>query len=682
VSSTNASANDGSELTPYVAERRADLAARCQQVLRTTLFTNRAEIRPAALKRMAEAEVDALLDFLRARDTERAQQHGGELCRAGLGSPALMALSGELLRFCADAAPREATSLMLAAGTAYQNALLQGYLEVSEAIVLQEQERIRSALQRTLNRYTVQMELAADIAARATSILNPHELLAGVADLIGERFHLQHVDVFLLDGHSQTAVLSATAGTATAALEPERYHLDLTVTSPVSECILRGEARIDVDTARSATTGGAYLKVAVPLRTRGRVIGALSLQSEHVTAFAAQDVPILQIMADQLATAIDNARLFSDLSQSEEKYRTILNSIEDGYYELDLENRFVFLNGAIVRLLGYPLPEILGRPYQRFVHADDAGALVQALARVSTSGMSVQSIEHRIVTKDGAERVVETSAALIRDAGDTARGLRGLVRDVTERYQAEQLLIERRALERSNRELGQFAYVASHDLQEPLHKIHAFGDRLKMRSGEALDEEGRDYLERMLAAVARMQSLIDGLLALSRISTKAQPFEPVDLQVIAREVVGDLETRLERTGGRVVVGELPTVEADPLQMRQLFQNLIGNSLKFHRPDEAPLVEVAAERADGRPGESYRIQFKDNGIGFDEKYLELIFKPFQRLHGRNEYEGSGIGLAICQRIVERHGGRLTAHSAPGLGATFVVTLPLHPFADGG
>jgi signal transduction histidine kinase len=133
---------------------------------------------------------------------------------------------------------------------------------------------------------------------------------------------------------------------------------------------------------------------------------------------------------------------------------------------------------------------------------------------------------------------------------------------------------------------------------------------------------------------------------------------------------------------------LPTVAGDPLQMRQLFQNLIGNSLKFHRPDEAPLVEVAAEPAtgpagaDGRQGEYYHIQVKDNGIGFDEKYLELIFKPFQRLHARNDYEGSGIGLAICQRIVERHGGRLTAHSAPGLGATFIVMLPVQQLTDGG
>jgi light-regulated signal transduction histidine kinase (bacteriophytochrome) len=245
-------------------------------------------------------------------------------------------------------------------------------------------------------------------------------------------------------------------------------------------------------------------------------------------------------------------------------------------------------------------------------------------------------------------------------------------------------------LARSNAELEQFAYVASHDLQEPLRKVVTFGDRLKSKYGEALDDRGRDYLERMQDAAARMQVLISDLLTYSRVTTKAQPFTRVDLAKVAREVISDLEVRTEQLGGRVELGEMTTIEADPTQMRQLLQNLIGNGLKFHRPEERPVVKVGAQLLNGRgdlpvengPGaEAYsndvrcRISVEDNGIGFDEKYVDRIFQVFQRLHGRSEYDGTGIGLATCRKIVERHGGSITAKSAPGQGAKFIVTLPV-------
>ncbi|MFL6260494.1 MAG: sensor histidine kinase [Thermoanaerobaculia bacterium] len=230
-------------------------------------------------------------------------------------------------------------------------------------------------------------------------------------------------------------------------------------------------------------------------------------------------------------------------------------------------------------------------------------------------------------------------------------------------------------LERSNRELQDFAFVASHDLQEPLRKIQAFGDRLRGKHGEALGPEGLDYLERMQRAAHRMHVLINDLLTFSRVTSRGQPFVPADLGQIAREVLSDLEVRVEQTGGRVEIGELPTIDADPLQMRQLLQNLIGNALKFHRGGEPPHVTVSGSVArDGGPPRA-RIVVADDGIGFDMKYLDRIFTPFQRLHGRAEYEGTGMGLAVCRRIVERHGGTLTAESAPGQGARFLVTLPV-------
>ena len=239
-------------------------------------------------------------------------------------------------------------------------------------------------------------------------------------------------------------------------------------------------------------------------------------------------------------------------------------------------------------------------------------------------------------------------------------------------------------LERSNRELLDFAYVASHDLQEPLRKVSVFGDRLKVKCGAALTDEGRDYLERMQKAVVRMQTLINDLLSFSRVTTKVAPFVAVDLGVVAREVLGDLEARIEQAGARVEAGPLPVIEAEPLHMRQLIQNLVSNALKFHAPGVAPVVRITAEhfekkepgRARNAPAQAWvRLCVSDNGIGFDEKYLDRIFQVFQRLHGRGEYSGSGVGLAITRKIVEHHSGEITARSAPGQGAAFLVSLPV-------
>lgn len=245
--------------------------------------------------------------------------------------------------------------------------------------------------------------------------------------------------------------------------------------------------------------------------------------------------------------------------------------------------------------------------------------------------------------------------------------------DVTERRTAE-AQVERytRELERSNKALEDFAAIASHDLQEPLRKILMFGDRLRRSVEGGLSEKAEDSLARLLGAAHRMQALIDGLLRYSRITTRAQPFEPVDLSAVADAVLEDLESAVTRSGASVTRDDLPTVDADPLQMRQLLQNLLSNALKFQRKGVAPQIHIGQHLLD--EGTRTAITVRDNGIGLDPEHTERIFGVFTRLHGRDDFEGSGIGLAICRRIAERHGGTIQAAPYPAGGSTFTVDLP--------
>ncbi len=253
-----------------------------------------------------------------------------------------------------------------------------------------------------------------------------------------------------------------------------------------------------------------------------------------------------------------------------------------------------------------------------------------------------------------------------------------MFKDITERKRVEEAIARKAAeLARSNAELEQFAFVASHDLQEPLRKIQAFGDRLKIKLGGTLPAEAQDYLERMQSASARMRTLINDLLTFSRVIRSSSAFVPVDLAKVTRDVVGDLEVRIEKSGALIDLGPLPTIEADPMQMHQLMLNLLGNALKFQPPNQKPIVKVTSRLYNTIAGDQWcEITVTDNGIGFEEKYLDKIFAVFQRLHGRAEFEGTGVGLAVCRRITDRHHGSIDAKSKLGQGASFIITLPVH------
>jgi light-regulated signal transduction histidine kinase (bacteriophytochrome) len=307
-------------------------------------------------------------------------------------------------------------------------------------------------------------------------------------------------------------------------------------------------------------------------------------------------------------------------------------------------------------------------------HEDALRAIVE---RPDTADKREQAVLHQRLN-DG--RVIAVMHQPMPHGGSVAT-----YEDVTQTVHAEEALRDYAArLERSNRELQDFASIASHDLQEPLRKIEAFGDRLVARCGAELSDAGRVYVDRMQDAAGRMRLLINDLLTYSRVTTTARPFAPVDLGRIAREVMSDLQVAIEQAGARIVLGDLPVLQADATQMRQLLQNLLSNALKFRCAGRTPEVRLSGrlytpERPEHRAAAPplCEITVADNGIGFRQDYADRILGIFQRLHGRSEYPGTGIGLATCRKILERHGGTIAASGRPGEGAVFTCTLPVSP-----
>lgn len=348
--------------------------------------------------------------------------------------------------------------------------------------------------------------------------------------------------------------------------------------------------------------------------------------------------------------------------------------IEDGRQPFRLEYAESFSEGlnclteeTDIVLLDLSLPDSQGLDTFRMMYKKSPGIPIIILTGLDDETVAVNTVQ------EGAQDYLPKSEL-------SGNLLRRSIQYAIERKRVEQELKSFASkLEQSNRELQDFANVASHDLQEPLRKVTTFCDRLKTKYSSSLDEQGNDYIERMQSAAERMQLLIDDLLTFSRVTTKAHPFIPTDLSTVAGEVAADLEVRIEQSKGRVEIGDLPTIDADPLQMRQLLQNLICNALKFSKRGEAPVVRVygmfSNEKEPAGRGDYFQLTVEDNGIGFDEQYADRIFGVFQRLHGRNEYEGTGIGLSVCKKIIERHGGSVTARSRPGCGASFTVTLPV-------
>ncbi len=320
---------------------------------------------------------------------------------------------------------------------------------------------------------------------------------------------------------------------------------------------------------------------------------------------------------------------------------------------------------------------------KEFVHPND-NAMVNEQIKLALSTDIDLNIEYRIVTGKHNIKTIHCLARSIKNNEGSPVKFAGSIRDVTEQRSIEENLKNKMIrLNQTNRELEEFAYVASHDMQEPLRKITTFSDRLNEKYHDVLSGDGALYLSRIIASAENMRSLINDLLEFSRVSTTNLPFELTDLNNIVRQVKTDLELIIEETGSVISTQPLPAVEAIPSQIKQLFTNIINNGIKFRKPGLNPVIDITVStlvepgqlQLELAPGTTYyKIQITDNGIGFDEEYATRIFQVFQRLHGKSEYPGSGIGLAICKKITEYHKGIIYAENLPGKGARFVFILP--------
>jgi PAS domain S-box-containing protein len=362
--------------------------------------------------------------------------------------------------------------------------------------------------------------------------------------------------------------------------------------------------------------------------------------------------------------------------QAPESLRAILDTLPVPIFLKDVAFNVVMMNTACEEAMGFPFEAIRGTDGSQFFPPDMMAQFLAVDRQVLFEGLTVDVEERSLNARLGQETIRRTIKRPLHDDAGRPRLLIGCSIDVTERRRAEEKLRDAlHALSQHNRDLRDFAHVASHDLQEPLRKIRSSIDQVLAVAVGSLDTGAADRLRRANAAAARMQQLIDALSSWAQLATGERNWQRVDLSAVAAAVADDLEALRERLDGRLRIGPLPSVRGDAVQLRQALQNLFANALKYHAPDRPPQVAVdavAVRLDDGR--EAWDIAVADNGIGFDPAQAERIFAPLVRLHGRDAYEGSGLGLAIVRRVVERHGVSVRAEGWPGQGARIVMRLP--------
>ena len=366
------------------------------------------------------------------------------------------------------------------------------------------------------------------------------------------------------------------------------------------------------------------------------------------------------------------------LRESEGRLRATFDQAAMGIIEVDEQDRFIAVNNHACEILGYSSEELLHMNANELTHPEDRAVSDEMNSALNTSRLDRIDYEKRYVKRDGTPLWAHVTVSAVRDSQGRIMRAIGTIEDITERKRAEEAfrdavaLAEQRAeeLQRSNQDLEQFAYIASHDLQGPLRLISGFADLLKVESAGKLTNQEDYYITVMADSAKNMSRMVGDLLSYSRVGSHDKQPRQIDMEAVLQATLAELGAAIRESGAAVTHDPLVTVWADETQMRQLLANLIGNAIKFRKKTEPSRVHVSVERRDN----DWRFSVRDNGIGIDRKFQDRIFAIFQRLHSEEQYPGTGIGLAICKRIVDRHGGKMSIESEPGQGATFYFTIP--------
>lgn len=366
------------------------------------------------------------------------------------------------------------------------------------------------------------------------------------------------------------------------------------------------------------------------------------------------------------------------LLQKNNEINALLSSVPAYIYFKDKDLKYITCNPAFADLLFTDIEKINGKTDFDFFSEEIAKKRYSTEYQIIANDEPLPNIEEEIKCMDGTTKWVLTNRVVFHNKEGQVAGLIGSILDISKIKRAElELSAFSEELKRSNKELEQFAYIASHDLQEPLRKVIAFGERLKTKYSHILDDTGNDFINRMNSSSMRMQKMINDLLTYSRISSKGNPFKKIDLNTIVNEVISDFEIAIERSKAQIHVSKLPEIDADSTQITQLFNNLISNALKYQNKNNIPIIQINSNLLSNN---LLQISIKDNGIGIEEQYSEQIFQPFVRLHGRTEYEGNGIGLAICKKIIERHKGSIKLESQLNTGSIFIIEIPIMQYTN--
>ena len=412
---------------------------------------------------------------------------------------------------------------------------------------------------------------------------------------------------------------------------------------------------------------GAFM---FPVASEGETLGVLSFTSREIRKPDERLLRTTSVLGSLVGQFLRRKQGEEVLRESEARFRQTFELAGSGMAHVGLDGRFLRVNRRLCDILGRSEAELIGRSVKEISHSEDRDLTDAERSRVRSGKLEVAHFEKRYLRPDGRTVWVDLAVALARGAEGAPLYEIAVFDDITERKNAEAALhAAHEELKRSNSELEQFAYVASHDLQEPLRMVSSYTQLIQRRYGDKLDGDAKEFMHYVVDGAARMKQLIEDLLAYSRVGTKGKQFREIEVEAALKRAVTNLRAAIEESGAAVTWDPLPKVSGDDLQLAQLFQNLIGNALKF-RGRSVPRIHVSVAEKEGE----WEIAVADNGIGIEPQYFERIFMVFQRLHTQADYPGTGIGLAICKKVVERHGGRIWVASRPGEGSRFHFTLP--------